>query len=117
GFFWDAPMAAMGDAPVPVEGGASVRMLSGGSLHGALPLGAALATAAAVRLRGGGVYLDRGVRAVGLGHASGNLSIDIACRADDAAGADVETAHDALQVEWVSVTQTGRRIMAGELSV
>lgn len=114
GYFWDAAMRPVEGTPTPVDGGATVRMLSGGLLHGALPLGAALATAAAVRLRGGGTDAGGDVRTVGLRHASGVLSIDTACPAGADAAVDTDVA---ALIDWVGVAQTGRRIMAGELSI
>jgi 2-methylaconitate cis-trans-isomerase PrpF len=106
GLYWDR---AMQGKPVPAAikpepwADVSVRLMSGGLPHRAVPLSAGLATATLTRLRAlaAGAPDDGGVSLIALEHPSGRLDIDVDARA---AGPEVVS---------VGVTLTARRIMSG----
>lgn len=82
-----------------------VRMLSGPTVHRALPLSAGLATAAAALLESPGSHLDEPTVAVRLGHPSGVLSVDVTL---DRAGPELQR---------ITVPSSARIIMRGYLEL
>ncbi|WP_213452147.1 PrpF domain-containing protein [Rhizomonospora bruguierae] len=109
GVLCDSRMGAFPDLGLPQSVTAAVRMLSGGLVHGALPLSAAMATAVAVGLRGPQADCPERDKRVVLGHASGTLTIDV--------GYGSPEPDQATGVERVSVVQTGRPIMSGHMHI
>ncbi len=83
----------------------SIRLLSSGTAHRAVPLGAALACAAAARLAGTVAHRvstsDSGT--VRLGHSSGILTVEV----------QLNDRGDSETIDSVAVSLTGRRIMEG----
>lgn len=89
---------------------ATVRMLSGGNVHRALPLGAGLAAGAALCLRWlheTGLPSRAVDKLVTLSHPSGHLAVQVAAS---------RNTNEDWQIDTLSATITGRRIFAGLLS-
>jgi len=109
GILWDAFMAPIAGTEPPDQGTALVRIMSGGLMHGALPLSAGIATAAAVSLRRLAVNTEASTDRVVLAHPSGTLTVEVG---------SVATAQGKIpHLTHASITQTGRPIMIGELTI
>lgn len=83
-----------------------VRLLSGGTAHHALPLGAALATAASATIPGSAGHAGATGQLIELLHPSGSLSVEVGT-----------TSIDPPAISAVSVELTTRRIMEGHIIV